>query len=91
MHGLNIFQTVSRFDFVCIGETEAESHAVLNGDDSDKNGGIPKEIFEALGPDTTVGSLQAYNLPEENWNTTNLSFCVVGASGIYLIPLSEFS
>lgn len=37
--------------------------------------------FESQKKTPMVGSLQAYNLPEEDWQTSNLSFVVVGASG----------
>ena len=74
------------YRYICAGAAETATEAFAS-DTNDKQSGAPGEAFEMPGSTNIVGSMQAYNLPEENWNTTNLSFCVVGASGI---PLFDF-
>lgn len=51
------------------------------------NGSAPESaqtaeaVFDSGKKAPLISNMQAYNLPEENWQTSNLSFVVVGASG----------
>ena len=47
-------------------------------------------VFDNGQKTPVVSNLQAYGLPEEDWNTATLSFVVVGASGALLpFPLGH--
>ena len=60
-------------------------HAAPNKQNT--NGSLPgsaqtaEPVFDSGKKAPLISHMQAYNLPEENWQTSNLSFVVVGASG----------